>query len=251
MFQYALLVGVAKKKNCKVVIPENLMLGFDLTAEMVPGSELGSGRPTYREKGAGFHFDKEVFDCDPNTDFHGYFQSYRYFQHAEAEVRREFTFVPEVEPYAFEWLEKIQDFAAGRTVVAVHARRGDYLHFGGRFTPFTETYFRRARKAIGVTAPAYVIFSDDPVWVKANSPNDDLFILDEPDEFVILSVASKCPHLICSASSFSWWGAWLNLARDKRIVIPSPWYGPTYEYPESGNQRSPEDWIRVNPREEE
>lgn len=250
MFQYALLTGVAKRRNFEVLIPEDLMLGFDLTAGMVPRLELEHGRPIYRERGAAFHFDDGVFDCAPGTDFFGFFQSYRYFKNAEAEVRREFTFVEAVEGYAAEWMAKIRAFATGRPCIAVHARRGDYMHFGGRFTPFTDTYFQRAKKAIEANDSVFVMFSDDPSWLQNNYHGEDIFFLDEPDEFVSLSVASKCDHIICSASSFSWWAAWLNRSSAKRIVIPSPWFGPSYEYPEAENQRSPDHWIRVNPREE-
>jgi hypothetical protein len=249
MFQYALLVGVAARRNLDVVIPEEQMLGFDLTAEMRPRHELKNQGPIFQEQGAAFHFDERVFHCEADTDFNGYFQSHHYFTHAEAKLRREFSFVPEVEAYARQWLKKIETYAKGRPRIAVHARRGDYLNYPGRFIPFTDSYFQRAREAIGIKNPAFIFFSNEPSWLIETYPGNDFLLLDEPDEFVCLCVASECEHFICSASSFSWWAAWLSTFPEKRIVIPSPWFGPDYEYPESENQRSPDTWIRVDPRE--
>ena len=123
----------------------------------------------------------------------------------------------------------------------------DYLNEPRKFIPFTDNYFQRARQAIGVEDPAFIFYSNDPSWVGENYADEDIFLLDEPDEFVCLRAASWCEHFICSASSYSWWAAWLSLNPGKKVVIPSPWFGPDHGDPGTEHLRSPSDWIRVNP----
>jgi len=39
---------------------------------------------------------------------------------------------------------------------------------------------------------------------------------------------SLCSHAIIANSSLSWWGAWLQMNTNKKIIAPSKWFGPAY-----------------------
>ena len=60
-------------------------------------------------------------------------------------------------------------------------------------------------------------------------------------DYESLILMSLCDHNIIANSSFSWWGAWLNNNKNKKVVSPKRWFG---------NQIStidliPENWITI------
>ena len=59
--------------------------------------------------------------------------------------------------------------------------------------------------------------------------------------FVDLSIMSKCDHNIISNSSYSWWGAYLNKNKNKKIIAPSNWFTSIT----SLEDLYPKDWITI------
>ena len=49
------------------------------------------------------------------------------------------------------------------------------------------------------------------------------------EDYEELWMMSLCNHNVMSNSSFSWWGSYLNLNEDKKIFVPSTWFGPQGE----------------------
>ena len=45
-----------------------------------------------------------------------------------------------------------------------------------------------------------------------------------------LCLISKCSDFITSNSTFSWWGAYLSQNSTKRVIAPTPWYGPGLQH---------------------
>ena len=72
-------------------------------------------------------------------------------------------------------------------------------------------------------------FSDDPDWVykNLNLPFQIKFIDNNSSEnsYEDLRLMLNCDHNIIANSSFSWWGAWLNLNPNKIVISPEKWYG--------------------------
>ena len=54
---------------------------------------------------------------------------------------------------------------------------------------------------------------------------------------------AKCRHNIIANSSYSWWGAWLNAAQDKRVIAPAQWFKSDYLASHCVVDLYPEDWI--------
>lgn len=103
--------------------------------------------------------------------------------------------------------------------VFVHARRVRYP------TLLPADYYREALEGIRkrLNAPRFVVFSDDPSWVRENVDFGDSPVEwvehNSDDEMADLWLMTRCRHAIIANSSFSWWGAWLGVEPfDGRII---------------------------------
>ena len=112
--------------------------------------------------------------------------------------------------------------------VSISVRRGDYLRLPHRH-PFVGRGF--LRKAVAMFENYdYVVCSDDIVWCKKffshrRFVNRRFHFIETGRPLFDLYVPSLCHHNIISNSTFSWWGAYLNCHKDKRVIFPSMWFG--------------------------
>ncbi|KAJ1471056.1 hypothetical protein T484DRAFT_1845417 [Baffinella frigidus] len=101
---------------------------------------------------------------------------------------------------------------------------------------------------------AYLVFTDTPrdvAWARANLPahlNASYFADLVPlvatwekgagamssgtkrvaplTDVLDLAGIAACDAHVVSPSTYSWWGAWLNPSKGKRVVVPRPWFNP-------------------------
>jgi hypothetical protein len=155
----------------------------------------------------------------------GYWQSERYFLYIEDLIRGEIV------PQEDEFLEKtvLPRRVSSFDTVSIHIRRGDYERLGWTLP---ESYYQDALDWIlsRLDNPALLVFSDDPEYVKNVLYESVLSGLGVTIEFVKgnnavedLWLMRACDHHVIANSTFSWWGAWLNPNRSKRVVAPGYW----------------------------
>lgn len=160
----------------------------------------------------------QLTDCKPRrkrVTLNGYWQNEAFFRDFSVQIRAELA------PPAPRDERNLSLGAelSGENTVFVHARRFRYP------TLLPVDYYREALAGIRrrVPNPRFVVFSDDPAWVRENLDfaADPVLWVDHnsDDELADLWLMTRCRHAIIANSSFSWWGAWLGGdAADGRVI---------------------------------
>lgn len=188
--------------NLRLVAPDRHLPAAEKTLLRRALKWRPGGFRIYREPRDG-RFDPRVLSLPDNTYLQGFLQHERYFaDHVEA-IRRDFTFTHEPDAQNAEWLARIR---SEPHPVSVHVRRGDFREIG--YAPVE--YYREAMDRI--PASRFFIFSDEPDWCRANLPMGTIIDhnADKPHEDLRL-ISACADHIGTPKSSFSFWGAWLQL----------------------------------------
>ncbi|MGH9820963.1 MAG: alpha-1,2-fucosyltransferase, partial [Pyrinomonadaceae bacterium] len=161
-----------------------------------------------------------------NVYLKGYWQSPRYFESNETQIRQDFTFREEMNQMAQELCAEI----LSKNSVCVSVRRGDYVK-NDLLPCFGADYFQAADKVFRgrLTDYSYYVFSDDIEWCKANLKFDvpTIFVSEEysgrkyQDK---LRLMSACKHFVIPNSSYVWWAVWFNTNADKIVIAPKNWF---------------------------
>lgn len=185
------------------------------------------------------HFDYHPHpDLGPNVSFTGFYQSYKYFENAEEEVKKVFE-LPHWKEY--------EDY------VSIHVRRGDYVQYSGSFPPITVDYVERALgKLIHLNPIKLIVFSDDIAWCKQNMSHWTGIVefsecrTDRQD----LEIMASCRHHIIANSTFSWWAAYLGHNPERIVIAPSckrgSWFGMQAGVKKDVVDLLPPNWIQID-----
>ena len=132
--------------------------------------------------------------------------------------------------------------------VSIHIRRGDYLLPENQsfFSKCSISYYKNSilklSKLIDLENHCFYIFSDDIDWCKRNIKLKYKTIFrdnyDEVEDFLFMS---NCENNIISNSTFSWWAAYLNNYKYKRVIAPEEWYIDK----KITNNFYPKSWIKM------
>lgn len=146
-----------------------------------------------------------------NVILDGYWQSEKYFVEFRPQV---------LEAFGFPWSPLPK-------TVSVHIRRTDYLVLREKHPDVPKSWMENAMACF--PSHQFVFFSDDIPWCKQEfGMREDCSFSEGHDEVHDLTHMACCEHNICSASTFSWWGMWLNRNPDKRVIFPKNWFQPGY-----------------------
>lgn len=163
----------------------------------------------------------EIPDFKSDIKLVGYFQSEKYFTEYREEILELFSIDDESQKII---TEKYSDILKLDNC-SLHVRRGDFVNLQNYHTLQTIDYYKKSVEIIGENK-YYLIFSDDIKWCEENLSfiKNKIFISGNYD-YIDLYLMSLCKNNIIANSTFSWWGAWLNRNNNKKVIIPTKWFG--------------------------
>jgi hypothetical protein len=193
--------------------------------DLVPNANIGA-KTNYQEQG--FHYN-EIPAIDGSVYLNGYFQSDKYFKEYTNEIKNLFSYPQEIADKVINKMVDENIYSSHINTCSIHVRRGDYLNSPNHHPVQNMNYYMKAIKQMPKDS-VFLIFSDDIAWCKQNFPDlpEKFKFIEGNSDFEDLLMMSRCKNNIICNSTFSWWAAWLNNNPDKKVIIPSQWFGPAY-----------------------
>ena len=190
-----------------------------------------------------FHYHElPIYETTNDIMLHGYFQSYKYFEEYYSTI------------YRFIGIDKMKNLLLKKinlqksdlkNTISMHFRLGDYKEKQDYHPIMSIKYYCDSLNYIQKIYPnkKFIVFffceEEDIFHVKQmiqelrelfsnysfiyGGKNGDSS-LEDWEQMLFMSC---CNHNIIANSSFSWWSAYLNDAKNKCVCYPSPWFGPT------------------------
>ena len=155
-----------------------------------------------------------------NVELNGYFQHELYFNQYFNELKKIYNFSYDGSKYN------------GLNKCFIHVRRGDFLNIYYHYIDLTNYFLKAIKYVTNVnTDCTFYIFSNDIEYCKKCNLFNDLnkfTFVDDLNELESIKLMSMCQYGgICSNSSYSWWGAYLNESPNKLMICPNKWCNDT------------------------
>ena len=167
----------------------------------------------------------KINNTEENILLYGYFQNEKYFKDYKHDIIKFFK-----NEYIISQLNK--KYIHLNHSFFIHVRRGDYvshhLYEINQHKYFWNSYFYLIRSRNFIHTPHFYILSDDIEFCKQldifNSYGMRRTFIENETPLNSLYIMSLCSFGgICSNSSFSWWGSYMNENPDKIVIFPDKW----------------------------
>lgn len=166
----------------------------------------------------------------------GFFQNELYFKEYREDVLKLLEEPEYVKPFLQSYPKDLLDKS-----YFIHIRLGDYVGCSKHWVDLTH-YYIRILTLLYQTDPdgCLFIFSNQINSIKNIYPVVYKLLISKPHVFVTEFDEIKNLYLmkhcrkggICSNSTFSWWGGWLNENSDKKVYFPKKWLNDSSFTPE-------------------
>lgn len=178
--------------------------------------------------------------ADKNYTLHGYFQSYKYFEHNYKKIKQ----LLDIENKIADVKNKYADFFKEKRTIALHFRLNDYLNLPNYHPVQPVGYYLKAFEHLSADLQAinddireynilYFFQAGDELIVNAHIKRckekyDKLNFIQVPHnipDWEQMLLMASCDHFIMPNSTFSWFAAYLCDKPDKIVYYPALWFG--------------------------
>lgn len=189
-----------------------------------------------------------------NICLHGYFQSYKYFDVFFLTLCK----MLQIEKAKQKVIEKT-DYTPKmlQSIVSMHFRRGDYKKVEHMHPLLKADYYENALSQLSLFEVEKILyFCEEEDLEEVEEIVEQLkqiyvgksliFKRADPklEDWEQMLLMSSCRFNIIANSTFSWWGAYLNMDREKVVLYPSIWFGPTIKH--DVKDLFPPTWVKID-----
>jgi hypothetical protein len=184
----------------------------------------------------------------------GYYQSSKYFESYFQTINR----LLQIDTFKVKLTNKYLKLINDDQPISMHFRLGDYKKLPNHYVILSIDYYRAALNCIlenNRINKKVLYFCEDQdledveamiTILKTEFQTLEFERADtELEDWEQLILMSLCRHNIIANSTFSWWGAYLNIYRQKMVVCPLTWFGPKLQQSHNLKDLYPERWIKI------
>ena len=213
--------------------------------------------PQFRERGYHYTPIPAVGDSIKELMLFGYFQSYKYFEKYESQIYSILRIPDQLKTIQETYCDIL---STDHCNISMHFRLGDYKQIQHVHPIMPLEYFDISMKTIldatasNVSTNRQVLYfceKEDNKTVAGiidilSAKYQDVLFTKVPDnipDWHQMLLMSSCDHNIIANSSFSWWGAYFNLNKNKQVCYPHVWFGPSQN--KNTDDTCPDTWNKI------
>lgn len=176
-----------------------------------------------------FQYQKELIRNEKEKYYDGYWQDENYFRCIREILLMDF----ELKDVHKERIQDIDKEITSANSVAIHVRTPHALVRGAVDT-VTNAKYENLKREYYLSAiemmkgfhndMSLFVFTNDISYAEnllTGIGNVTTFCNNDYEDICLFS---RCRHQIISNSTFSWWGAWMNTNKDKKVIATSHWF---------------------------